>query len=905
MISKIVHYIFPIILGVAVMACSDDTLNSDTGLVAGSPGTITIQFKNSERSLTTRDNSRRSRAEGNDADNPYEGNTDFLIENLFIAFFPFEASEETPALMVTKALDLSEYGSHTLTLELNREMVRNIFGSEASASCRIYALANIREENITELGDNPSITDMKNLSITTDFLSQKQPESFVMAGEGKVEYTKGSTEIDPGYAIGECKLYRAAARIMLNLHLPTSIKPQGSDSEWEPVAGQIKCLLINGVKDAVTSPVPSSEEVVGWRPTTESAYFNGTLVDENDQHNGYRIFEYTPPVNDDNNDDKEEYPYSLDVPFYTYPNTWQETPDESHKTVMTLIVPWKLKGSADETRRNYYYQVPVTPTELNHIDRNYSYTVNLKVGMLGSLDPDIPLPTEEFSYQVVNWSQTNIDVEMNEYRYLVVNPNVYVMNNVTDIEIPFYTSHPVSLSDVSITYERFNFVSNGSNPNVGRVISVNIDEEQIEKTNNNTYENPEKEQILDVHTEVNQSNQNIIVLHHPLTLWDPRADYGEPDEDEDDYTDADRYAIVSLTGRTSGSSEASFNAEVTRVTNLIKFYTPTTYPAYSPYVIRLHIEHSDNSNFAEDITITQYPAMYIQADRNPNTYLPTSTTPPPYGNVFVNGVWSSREAENEDNYYDLGNIRGISSNAQNQNPNMYVITTTQLSLGSEYVIGDPRSLYYTNDLSEKENLNPIKNGDPAGDWCTPAESMYPEDDEKRTLSYYYPTIETSSTENMIAPKLRIASSWGIGSLAEELYQDDEVMERTRVMSRRRAATYQEQGYPAGRWRLPTLAEFKYIVQLSIDKKIPELYTSGNQIYWTAQGAYYISDDEGDAGKILPAPPPKIGTRRSYYNIRPVYDEWYWEQFPQYKLNPYSTDPIKRYNYTLGDVPRGQ
>lgn len=130
---------------------------------------------------------------------------------------------------------------------------------------------------------------------------------------------------------------------------------------------------------------------------------------------------------------------------------------------------------------------------------------------------------------------------------------------------------------------------------------------------------------------------------------------------------------------------------------------------------------------------------------------------------------------------------------------------------------------------------------------------------KNNICYYYPTDESSLTENMIAPKFRIASSWGT----------TQVM--TREAARKRCATYQEQGRPAGRWRLPTKGEMAYIVGLSSMGRIPTLFSpssSGNGGYWTAHGAHTFNT--GNPTLIYVEK-----TTNGTASARCLYDEWYW------------------------------
>ena len=166
---------------------------------------------------------------------------------------------------------------------------------------------------------------------------------------------------------------------------------------------------------------------------------------------------------------------------------------------------------------------------------------------------------------------------------------------------------------------------------------------------------------------------------------------------------------------------------------------------------------------------------------------------------------------------------------------MYVITTTAFDATSNYVIGDPRV---------SEISNPSYNG-----WKS-APSLY--GDTPRQLAYYYPTQTSDAYENYIAPKFRICS--GYGRLANGSVS-------SRAEAERRCASYQEDGYPAGRWRLPTKAELEYIGQLCAESKIVTLFTSGNS-YWAASTAFTYRN-----GSFTEA--------NSASFVRCVYDDWYW------------------------------
>lgn len=237
---------------------------------------------------------------------------------------------------------------------------------------------------------------------------------------------------------------------------------------------------------------------------------------------------------------------------------------------------------------------------------------------------------------------------------------------------------------------------------------------------------------------------------------------------------------------------------------------------YAPITLSFDIQHSTDDHatdlkYTEHINVIQYPAMYISADKN--------SLPSNLGGVFVNG--------NNSEYASYGGVHGLTGG--NKNNSMYVITTTVLSNGSK--LGDPRSRNSVNVGSTSKSLPHIDNSG------------------NHTLTNYYPVKSDGTADDIVAPVFRIASSYGV---------TDEISYENAM---RRCATYQEDGYPAGRWRLPTKAEVKYINQLSTDGVFEALFSSSST-YWCANGRV-------NNGVIT------NGTNTKSYYARCVYDEWYW------------------------------
>lgn len=184
---------------------------------------------------------------------------------------------------------------------------------------------------------------------------------------------------------------------------------------------------------------------------------------------------------------------------------------------------------------------------------------------------------------------------------------------------------------------------------------------------------------------------------------------------------------------------------------------------YAPYTIKFRIRHADQQGrdiYYKDITIIQYPALIVKADKNEGGNIVTDrqTSNDDKGYVFVNGnqLYSGDDWQVVRSCLDGGN----------NNPNMYVITAT-ISTG-DFVIADARQTSPTSAATLGLGNN--------------------------TVSYYYQSLTDESSHNIIAPSFRMASSYGKcgGTI-------------TKAEAVRRCAAYQEDGFPAGRWRVPTLS----------------------------------------------------------------------------------------------------
>lgn len=767
-----------------------------------------------------------------------------LISNLAVAFYPSAASDSKNAVKFNLFKNLGATGKVERKIIISDEEVALLFGSTetSGATCRVYALANLSDEEIAALGKTPTVAAMKELRVSSEFDTQQVQESFVMSGDATVTYNIDAS--GKKTAVGNVQLVRSAAKITLNIKLPESYEDPGTGNIWEPIAspatGAMRVLLNNGVKN---SRVLVPQEGYDFK---DEDYFNITTADAT-----YGFV--------DNRVNNSEYPNKQKVPFYTYPNRWENTPGERHRTALTLIVPWH--NTTTNTYQTFYYRVPVTPAEMPGLVSNHSYQIDLNVGMLGSAMPETPVEITG-NYRVVDWARETIDVNIKDYRYLVVSPTTYRMDNTEDFTLNFYSSHPVEVDDITMTYQRFSYITETGNSEMGTVVYFPTSKEVIDRSV--TPDGIKMVEYSENITTAPNSKQYSFSLKHKLEVWTPLDKDG---------------IIVPQTGYRNLS-------DTTNIQNSIQKYlrSDSPEPAYSPYTFKVTLRHKDNPEFKASFTVVQYPAMYIQADKNPGGEYRTSPfSSSSFGYVFVNPEYTPAGRfipAYWTNSSDLGGVHGITSNATNKNPNMYVINLTALSVNYEsYIIGDPRALNVNNNLVGNPGQLTAVASPTIQDWAVEAEALYNESNQKRRLQWYYPTQEGSSTRNMIAPKIRVASSYGVcnnGTSTQNL--------------RRRCASYQEQGFPAGRWRVPTYSEVEFIVKLSTKGIIPLLFTKG-ATYLTAQGFVRVEDD--DKGSITLLENTTSGT------VRAVYDEWYWEKETNYVLQNNSSGG---YDFTWGDMP---
>lgn len=272
---------------------------------------------------------------------------------------------------------------------------------------------------------------------------------------------------------------------------------------------------------------------------------------------------------------------------------------------------------------------------------------------------------------------------------------------------------------------------------------------------------------------------------------------------------------------------------------------------YVPYTYTIEVTNKDG--LTETLEIKQYPPIYIVGESNKKEG---------NNNRFVYGV-STRSSETVYDDTRKTSLGGVYTYTQgsNKNPNQYVIYVTQLDASEKYIIGDPRNQTPT----KLSYLTKYGNGSLKG------------------LQQYLKTkgevTNEREVDNIIAPAFRIASSFGV---------TDNISYST---AQKRCASYQENGYPAGRWRVPTEAEIEFIVSLSNKKYIPELF---NGEYFASSQRFY----KGKSGSTGSWGGDQGSSRNGSHAVRCIYDVWYWGDDKIANPNVFTwgdTDPVRPSN----------
>lgn len=798
-------------------------------------------------------------------------------------FYPLGKTGEQASYHIRKTMDRLTRGSASFRLELTYNQVNyQIFPvTSGTEEAVVFALVNV-PETLLEDQENTSLPALKQLQVTTDFEAKTKTEnhrqqSFMMSGEANIKLRPNGRNMKDVAEPVTIPLLRYACKLTVSVKAEERVPiKHGQDGDiyeyWTPAVQEMKIYIVDAVKTASLGGEPrkasTESEVLSYK--NNPLFFFENLNTGSQAEPVYeQLFDASPGG------------YYNTYPTYMYPQTWEN--GKEGEPYLKLVLPW-LREQDDAhgikaIKKDYYYKILIPKDRrggeyVNTFIRNNWYHYNIEVGILGADTDDADVEINPIDCYIYYWQDKSVVVkhaDIGNARYLSVNQENYVINNQTKLDIRFTTSHPVSYQVNSATRPYYGQKGEGEKAHGGIIKKADDGSLYLE------YDASEWFSL----------SGGAVVMNHPL---------------ENDYT------------------SANFD--------------------YSPYTFSLTIYHtdkgSDSKDYSKTVTITQNPAIYITAQENSDPKVIPSGRTAPYpdeqenannpvwqnyehnGYVFIDGqrIWRHKTSRNDDGEYGtiakhlssnwnkgtradgiadrLEWLQWRTVNFTGGNRNLYTIHVSVLPADSQYIIGDPRALTPETWNNGEENHSPIVTSSTYFNWYDSNEdgTRDTEDQEyaihfssgkhisnykadgapEQPLQYYYPAEESDRTKDMLAPAYMVSSRFG----GVEFYDGF-----TWQSARFKCATYQEDGYPAGRWRLPTKAEIDFIGTLTKKGGFVKLFgDSGN--YWSANGAVRPNDG--------------IKTV-SYALLRCVYDTWYWDAYDD-RLPPEDRDI-----FVFGDYER--
>ena len=710
-----------------------------------------------------------------------------------------------------------------------------MFGNTVAGTCQVYVICNAP----LSYGANTSVPALKELVVEHDFASQTIQESFVMPAEEPATVTltttNAGTDEAERTATGRLHVKRSAAKMQIFLNIPATFLDE-TDQIWEPVldAG-VQIMMANTVKRGKVDgayTVQSSDYI-------STPYRMVTKLDDSELIDGYEDFTYTH------------------VPFYSYPSTWTDLSDYAAQFVFRI--PWKAQGADEYTYKVYQLSPNLAGLKF---EANHFYRTFVTISSLGGADKDHTVVIGEGDYVIMDWmnestsagGQGIVPGELITYEYLVVDEPNTTLNNEETAHFTYVSSSPlrVGSSYSHITSVEYLYLDTSDN-----------------KVKTKTVNNPTAAQLSELHITVDwDSHPEYVTISHDLenvyVQWKISAIlYNEDGNYENIFITQNPAIYLDTKDGDNAFVDGYFrHVQPAPFSNAYQFTSGWTgyYRSASYYRGYSYTTPVDGYGFIGTTTTTTTTAY------NNGTCLYVVNTP--YGNMFSTPTNANLTMDK------LTAVHLSSFNSSNDSYTVDVVNgSTTTTTHPKYRIGDPR---VPNDFTGTPKLVPYLSG-MGGSYTTPYTNVrrYPitvtewgEKADKVMIG-----ITDHNENNIIAPYFFVNSAYAsqIGSDGYGLSFEE---------AKKKCATYQEGGYPAGRWRLPTEAEIMYIVSRQMDQTIPVLFNaSAGSCYWAASGLYY------ESGQL------HVNTNNfSDGACRCVYDAWYWGDEPIANTHIYTPMP---------------
>ena len=775
-----------------------------------------------------------------------------LITSVDCFFYPEDGTDSPAVMIATGRVAERVAGSQTLykvTIRYTSAQAMSIFRSETDGTGRVFVIANA---TLNYDPDSTSVANLKNKLVERDFSAQVKQGSFVMFSEDDEDSSEGyPITMSEGIVSGRIPMDRVAAKAQLFLKIPKFLPGVNAGEIWRPDTTNMKIYLANGVKRGrIKGPYSPAADGSDYFNFDNRALYN--LIGSVDPDD-IAAYDEVKAIND------SSWMYRFtSLPFYSYPCTWKDI--HEHATQYIIDIPWFVEGSgvAPSSR---FYQVSAN-TMSSTFESNHYYRTYAEIRSLGGVDEEQAVTIPECNYIITPWIRAGVDAdgypvvgEFEMQSYLVVEPTRVILNNENYTDFDYLSSTALradSTRVIKVSYYNYKTqtapivrtehtatkLSQDANTN-STAIQVSIDEAGKVRVTHNLYNNDGSQKIF-VEYEIVVRIYNNDGLFEDVTIIQRPPLYVLMKDGDNAFVDGYFRHV-----RKTGGGTPFANAWAHTATQWAGYYRSVS------YYVNPNTTTKDNYWYlgTTDNTQNTYRAYYGMV----NT---------PYGNMY------STPTSTDLSLYD---ITGVKLSAFSDSYHTYTVGVGTNGSGAvdetfEYRIGDPR---VDNDFTGSPKLvdyltgmgDTYTNNNPGtgvrrynssnvytAAWGSLADKvkMATEDHNENTLIAPYILVSSSY--------LSQASSYGV----------------TFEQAQKRCATYQEGGYPAGRWRLPTEAEIMFIIERQNDNSINTLFNTSttSSYYWAASG-YYLS-----GGKLYAN---TDNTRKGA--ARCVYDAWYWGDEP--------------------------
>lgn len=781
-----------------------------------------------------------------------------LVRSVDCFFFPSDATGSTPS--VYHALGRSaqaEDGHYTVRVFYTDDDAQNMFGSTESGSCLVYVICN----SPLIYGQNPSVDDLKELIVESDFSAQVRQSSFLMPAEAPAVVTLTTDNAGKRTASGSLYVKRSAAKMQVYLSVANTVVDE-LHQEWHRAQGsRMEIRLANLVKRGKV---------------------DGTYAVQDADHVTTRYRQFESLTQGQLVEGKADYTYSH-APFYSYPVSWPEV--DNYTPVIEIRIPWMIDNNVEW--RNYQIRPNVGDAKL---EANHYYRTFVKINSLGAEDEEDPVWIPEANYMILDWmeesagGQGTVPSPLTRYNYLVVDEPDVTINNEVTATFDYISSSRLA----SITFTSAKYYNNMlANPEVTYLFGndgVKTTATGSVSVNGQTFS-------------YDMSQPGVLTVTHSLqdvySSWEIHATLTNADGNQEDITIVQNPSISLI--RKTFAGDVFVNGYFGRVRNATYATSYYPYPRYESGYLRIKGNGSNYTYYRinDNGSLTQANNPYFNGGSWINAGQLTN------GQTYQQYFYTDNSASNL--FYHCTALWG--DDTTQQVADSYDANTQSGTYGS--VLGSIKSLnetidrsFYTTAISvssfNSANNTYVANGEPIeyriGDPRVPASTHYSGANSWETVTNFYKYLYyDNSTEsfaawsdpgnilivsqavndrNIIAPSFLVSSALNANL---GLTFDNAV---------KRGATYQEAGFPAGRWRLPSEAEIAFIVTMQRDGVIPNLYAT-EDYFWAGSGRLVFvpaSSSTPISFYTKSEVDSRVGSVKNY-SCRYVYDLWYWGDTP--------------------------